>query len=64
MSVIAFLASSLVQSLPLQFKSQEILTPLAFAALQASMQISTTFSPSAGVIPVKWNQSAPSKMLS
>ena len=38
--------------------------PFAFAALQASKQISATLSPSAGVIPVKWNQSAPSKISS
>ena len=28
------------------------------------LQISTTFAPSAGVMPVKWNQSAPSKIAS
>ena len=38
--------------------------PRAFAALQASTHIATQFSPSAGVMPVKWNQSAPSKILS
>ena len=38
--------------------------PFAFAALHASKQIAATLSPSAGVIPVKWNQSAPSKILS
>ena len=37
--------------------------PLSLAALQASKQIAATLSPSAGVIPVKWNQSAPSKIL-
>ena len=41
-----------------------ILTPWALAALQAWRQISTTFSPRAGVMPVKWNQSTPSKILS
>ena len=43
---------------------KEILMPFAFAALQASLQISTTFAPRAGVIPVKWNQSTPSKIAS
>ena len=38
--------------------------PRAFAALTASRQIAATLSPSAGVMPVKWNQSAPSKILS
>ena len=38
--------------------------PFSFAALQASKQISATLSPSAGVIPVKWNQSAPAKISS
>ena len=38
--------------------------PRAFAALTASRQIAATLSPSAGVMPVKWNRSAPSKILS
>ena len=37
--------------------------PSSFAFLHASRQIAATVSFNAGVIPVKWNQSAPSKIL-
>ena len=36
--------------------------PASLAALQASRQIAATSSFRAGVMPVKWNQSAPSKI--
>ena len=38
--------------------------PRALAALQAWRQASTRLGPRAGVMPVKWNHSAPSKILS
>ena len=38
--------------------------PRALAALQASRQAPLSASDRAGVMPVKWNQAAPSKMAS
>ena len=38
--------------------------PFALAAMQASLQMAIMLAPRAGVMPVKWNQSAPSKTLS
>ena len=59
--VIAALASAEVQSFLRKLRSTLIVQPAALAALQA---VATSFSgpsPSAGVMPVQWNQLAPPK---
>ena len=50
------------QSFFRKFRSQLTVTPISLAVLHASRQISGRLPPRAGVIPVKWNQSAPWKM--
>ena len=46
------------------YRSQDIFTLWALAAMQAWRQASTILGPRAGVMPVKWNQAAPSKIRS
>ena len=57
-------AFSLVQRFLRKFRSQLTVSPAARAALHASITHSATFSPRAGVMPVKWNQVAPAKIFS
>ena len=57
-------ACSRVQSFLRKLRSQETVMPFALAALQASRQAAGMSPPRAGVMPVKWNQPAPSRILS
>ena len=50
-----------VQKYLKKFKSQLIVNPSFLAIQHASLQISAALSDNAGVIPVKWNQSASAK---
>ncbi len=47
-----------------KFRSTETFTPCFFAAFRASSVSTAAASDTAGVIPVKWNQSAPAKTAS
>ena len=62
--VITFWAFSEDHSFLRKFKSTETVTPWALAAFKAASVSSIAASLTAGVIPVKWNQSASAKISS
>ena len=59
-----FWAFSELQSFLRKFKSTDTLTPCFLAAIKAFSVSSAAASETAGVIPVKWNQSASLKISS
>ena len=61
-SDIVLFACSLVHNFLRKLRSHEICNPCFFASLQASNVIWATCGFNAGVIPVKWNQSASKKI--
>ncbi len=62
--VITFCAFSLDHSFLRKLRSTETVTPCFLAAFNACSVSLAALSLTAGVIPVKWNQSAPSKIAS